>query len=180
MTKKAKSVLFWGCLILGLAVAFHLATVVLYPRAWMFYVARKVSDKDGVNVLVHRKRPTPQDRVVVAPCPDLVYSIAAYDVSSAPIRITAPKTGDYMSLSLYAANSDNFFVMNDRQVENGRMDVVLIGPRTPEPSVSGAKVVRSPTRTGIVLFRFFAGDGKSADEIHRLQLQCACTVLAVK
>jgi uncharacterized membrane protein len=161
----------------GLAVAFHFASIVIYPRALMWYVEGKVTEKKGMNVLAHRKRSSPDDRVVVAPCPDLIYSIGVFDVSQAPVRITAPFTGSYLSLSLYAANTDNFFVVNDRQVEGNQLDVVLLGPNAPDPGITGAQVVRAPTRTGIMLLRYFAGDGSRGEEIAKLQQQANCTVL---
>ena len=39
-----------------------------------------------------------------------------------------PKTRSYWSIALYAANSDNFFVVNDRQAGGRPVDLVLVGP----------------------------------------------------
>jgi uncharacterized membrane protein len=177
MSKRMRGILLWITITFGLALAVHLAAIFLYPRALMWYVEGKVTDRKGANVLAHRKPPSPEDRVVVAPCPDLIYSVGVFDVSQGPVRITAPFTGSYLSLSLYAANTDNFFVVNDRQVAGQRLDVVLLAPNAPDPALSGPQVVRAPTKTGIILLRYFAGGGKRAEEIAKLQQQATCTVL---
>ena len=52
-------------------------------------------------------------RRVVMPSPDLLYATCAFDVRQRPLRIQAdPKLPGYWSIALYAANSDNFFVLN--------------------------------------------------------------------
>jgi uncharacterized membrane protein len=143
----------------------------------MASLMRRIEKAHGTNTLRHGSRPTSADRVVVLPSPDLVYSIGVFDLSSGPLRITAPASQSYMSLSLYAANTDNFFVMNDRQAEGGKFDLILVGPGASDPGVEGVRLVRSPSQTGIILFRFFAPEGAPLDEIDALRRQIACTVL---
>jgi uncharacterized membrane protein len=158
-------------------VVVHYAVIVLYPYGMMAYLQKRIIDRDGKNTIHHSPRPTSESRIVVAPSPDLIYSVASFDVSETPLHINAPLTGSYMSLSLYAKNSDNFYVQNDTQVDAGQFDVVLIGPKTPEPVVKGARLVRSPSPTGIVLFRYFVGRDSEVEKIESLRRQIACTLL---
>lgn len=71
-----------------------------------------------------------------------------------------------MSVSCFALNSDNFYIRNDRQVE-GAFDFVLVGPGWPEPEAPGGQIVRSPTATGGIIFRYFVGDGTHDEQIER-------------
>ena len=59
-----------------------------------------------------------------------------------------------MSVSAFAANSDNFFVINDRQAPNG-VDFTLVreGDAAPPGAVM---IVESPSTRGIVLQRRIA------------------------
>jgi uncharacterized membrane protein len=170
----SKRVLLWLAATLALAAAVHYLAIVAYPRFLMISLMRRLEDRHGRNALRHGNRPTPEDRVVVLPSPDLLYSIGVYDVTSAPLRITAPAGSTYVSLSLYADNTDNFFVINDRQVGDGKFDVVLVGPKAPEPDGKDAPVVRAPTNTGIILFRYFADEKTPAEDIESLRRQIVC------
>jgi uncharacterized membrane protein len=69
-----------------------------------------------------------------------------------------------MSVSCFALNTDNFYVKNDQQVE-GSFDFILVGPRSPEPDASGSEIIRSPTTTGGIVFRYFLGEGTCEEQI---------------
>jgi uncharacterized membrane protein len=172
-----RSALVWFAATLALAVGFHYGTIVAYPRLLMSLAERKLSAEIGKNVVRHRGGPNPAHRIVVSPSPDLIYSVIVFDLSEAALHITAPITGTYMSLSLYAENTDNFFVMNDRQVTGGKFDIVLAGQEVKDTPIPGAQLVRSPSKTGIALIRYFIGDGKQAEQIKTRQKQIQCDIL---
>jgi uncharacterized membrane protein len=66
---------------------------------------------------------------------------------------------------MYGSNTDNFYVTNDRGLDGGGFDVVLIGPHDPEPALDRTTVVRAPSETGVIVFRYFVGDGSQAEKI---------------
>jgi len=115
---------------------------------------------------------------VVMPSPDLLYATCAFDVRQRPLRIQAdPKLPGYWSIALYAANSDNFFVLNDRQAAGAPVDLVLVGPDTAKPGVlpAGAKVVTAPGGRGLLLMRVLVGDyavERESVEAARRTLRC--------
>ena len=77
-------------------------------------------------------------RRVVMPSPDLLYATCRMDLSQGPLRIQAdPKTPRYWSIALYASNSDNFFVLNDRQANGQPVDLWLVGPHSPVATDTG-------------------------------------------
>ena len=68
-------------------------------------------------------------RRVVMPSPDLLYALCSFDLSAGPWRIQAdPRTPQYWSVALYAANSDNFWVGNDAEAHGRPLDVLLLRP----------------------------------------------------
>jgi uncharacterized membrane protein len=83
----------------------------------------------------------------------------------------------YTSVSLYAANTDNFYVVNDRQVEGGRFDFALIGPKSPEPSATGVPSIRSPSNKGLILLRFLVVGSDQLERIESLRPNITCTPL---
>lgn len=162
-------------LVLALAAVFHIVTIMLYPTGLLMALAVK-QRKAGfrANTVYHAPRVTSASREVVRPSPDLLYSICAYDVSDAPLRITAPVPDTYWSLSFFASNTDNFFVVNDRQIQSKTIEVVLVGPGRPAPKGEAAMVVTSPTRRGVALFRTLVTDESRVPDLVRIQKQAVC------
>jgi uncharacterized membrane protein len=119
-------------------------------------------------------------RTVVMPSPDLLYSVCVYDLSTGPMRIRAnPGLPSYWSIALYGANSDNFYVINDRKAAGQAVDLLLVpdqqGAHDASAAVPGAQVVVSPSRRGFLLMRVLTGDyaaEKDAVEAARRTLVC--------
>jgi uncharacterized membrane protein len=138
-------------LVLVLGSAFHLATVWLAPRVLLAAMTTNLQASGmSVNKLVHLDRRTAKDRGIVRPSPDLMYSLCLYDLSQGSVRIaTAEIPSTYWSISGYAANTDNFFVVNDRDAAGQPIDF-LIG-HTGQRSSSADYL--SPSVRGVILLR---------------------------
>ncbi len=168
----------WLLATLVLTAAVHYAAIVLYPRLLVREWLRELARRGGINRFLHGGPPRAQDRHIPRlASPDLAYSAAGFDLSGGPLRITAPVADHYTSVSLYAANTDNFYVVNDRQIEGGRFDIVLIGPKSPEPSVPDVAVVRAPSNTGLILLRLLVIDRDHLERIESLRPNVTCTTL---
>lgn len=164
MSEFAQSVAVWIVLTLLLAAALHIGIVLAIP----YVVGIRLRSMAERNTIVHAARPTADFNPIRRSSPDLVYSACPYDLSEGPLHITAPVPGTYMSVSCFALNTDNFYVKNDQQVETS-FDIALVGPGTPEPKAPGSEIVRSPTTTGGILFRYFVGDGRHEEQIESIR-----------
>ena len=173
---------FYRSLTLGVtAIIAHLALVWATPRLIMRHVMNS-PEAIELNMLNNAAFPPPVDassRRVVMPSPDMLYSVCVFDVSTGPVRVTAqPGLKTYWSIALYGANSDNFFVVNDREVGSAAVDLWLAseGPNTTAPAVpTGAKVVITPSEKGFLLMRVLTGNyaaEKSVVEPARRTLVC--------
>jgi uncharacterized membrane protein len=162
-------------MVLVLAAGFHLATIMLYPYGIMLALSKK-NAKAGreFNRFYHAPRVTSASRTVVRPSPDLLYSAAAFDISKGPLKISALVPDTYWSLSFYATNTDNFFVVNDRELDSEKAEFLLVGPDTPVPESGNAKVVVAPTERGAVLIRMLITDETRVEELVRLQRSAVC------
>ena len=161
----------WIVATLVLAVVFHLATVMAIPHLVMKVAYKGILKRAGsqVNTLLHSPRVTVDSRNVVKPSPDLLYSIGVYDVSEKPLRITAPVPDTYWSLSLYQTNTDNFYVLNDRQAKTNPVEIVLVGPEMGVPNVANAEVVVAPTGKGVFLLRTLIMDEDKLEDLIKIQ-----------
>lgn len=167
----------WAAIVAVVAALAHAAVIVLLPRALMEVSHYLVSRRAPVNTLYHGEPITAQNEIVVRSSPDIIYSIGAFDLSDGPLRVAAPLTGAYMSLSCYQMNTDCFFVRNDRQVEEPGFDLVLYGPHHDPPLNAPGERVQSPTNRGILLFRNFIGDGARMQAIEAARLRATIAPL---
>ena len=147
---KAKFV--WAALIV--AAVSHFAFIQAAPRVLTGVAIERLGD-GGFNQWRLAPRVTEQSRAIVRPSPDFAYSACAFDLSDGPIMIQVTPWEGYWSLSLYAANSDNFYVVNDREARAGA-NIVLSRHAHREDDESTATFVRSPTTKGIALIRRLA------------------------
>jgi uncharacterized membrane protein len=146
----------WGKYVLGalvIAVIVHFAAIYAVPRLLMQVAIERIGAR-GANTWQVTDRVTQDSRQIVRPSPDFAYSACAYDLSSGPVVITATPWDDYWSLSLYAANSDNFFVIDDREAHSGA-EITLVRRGRVHPE-GASMVVESPSERGIALIRRLA------------------------
>ncbi|MFM5923665.1 MAG: DUF1254 domain-containing protein [Novosphingobium sp.] len=158
-------------LLFGAAVALGHAVLVLGTPHFLMNVAMKRVSNDGkaINQFVFGPRTTQNSRNVVRPSPDLAYSTCAYDLAAGPLLVEAAPSpnGGYVSISVFAANTDNIAVFDTSQSPQGiRFVLARTGQKTP----AGERVVLSPSDRGIVLDRRLAPNQElfaAADQARR-------------
>ena len=161
-----------------LATLFHFLTVMVFPTGVMARLSLRSRDMGlRPNTIYHAPRIAAGMTTVVRPSPDLLYSVCRYDVSEAPLRITAEVPHTYWSLSCFASNTDNFFVINDRQVTSNPVEMVLVGPGRSYREPANTRVVVAPTARGVVLIRMLITDEAKINDLIRIQRQAFCNSL---
>lgn len=134
----------------------HVGLVLATPHLLMNVAMKRIS-QDGklVNQFYFGPRTTQESRGIVRPSPDLAYSSCVFDLSGGPVLIEAapsPNQG-YVSISVFASNTDNIAVFDSAQAPQGvRFVLAREGQAVPQ----GERVVISPSDRGIVLDRRLA------------------------
>ena len=174
MSRLLRRLLPW----LLVAAAVHLLAVWALPRVIMWRLSTTATAQERASVYLPPMTDHTQRRIVM-PSPDLLYATCALDVSERPMRIRADlRTPGYSSIALYASNSDNHFVLNDRQAAGAPVDLVLIGPQAyaQAPVIPhGARTVTAPSPKGLLLMRVLVADYASQKEVveaARRSLRC--------
>jgi hypothetical protein len=111
---------------------------------------------------------------VVADNADTLTRSSILDLGAGPLLFEAdvPTTSEYWSVSLFAHNTDTFYVGNDKTIksrEPGRFRLVI---RTTDQSVPDGiadAVAVSPSRIGFLLIRATMGDRTDAEAVERLR-----------
>lgn len=153
----------------ALAVATHLAVTWVIPYGAM---VRLLLTSRAAELTVPYLPPMTDaaQRRVVLPSPDLLYATCPVDLRERPMRIRAdPRTDGYWSLALYASNTDNYYVVNDRQAAGRGVDLVVLGPKSvggvPPGLPPGVTVVQAPASRGLLLMRVLVGDYAAEREV---------------
>lgn len=163
-----KKLILWTSLAtLLIAIMAHFITLIIIP----YQIMNTTMAKFPVNVLLKGTRTTAESRTVVMPCPDLVYSIVTYDVSKYPLRFTAQVPDNYWSISLYDTNTDNYFVMNDKQVKSNPVELLLVGDNWTSSDAGIAQVVKARSNKGIMLLRYLLVSDARLDDLYKVQKQ---------
>jgi uncharacterized membrane protein len=84
----------------------------------------------------------------------------------------------YWSLSMFAANTDNFFVVNDRKASSGTVDLVLAAAGTQVALPAGATLVEAPSTRGIVLTRTLIARADRLGELDEARRRFTCAPLS--
>ena len=166
----------WIIATIALAITVHAASLYALPRLIMWRTMAAVERAGGANRMVHARRPNAARRGVVRPSPDLFYSSCVFDLDSAggALRVHAagmPRT--YWSVSAFAANSDNFFVTNDRKQGSDSVDFLIIA-RGAFVDDTKLPVVVAPTNRGVVLVRTLINDETHVAEIDAARRNAGC------
>ena len=167
-----------GLALLATAVAVHLLAVWAAPRLIMQVLLNGPAAKamDMRNQAAFPPPVTAASRSIVLPSPDLLYSVCVFDLKDGPLRVTAhPQLKSYWSIALYASNSDNFFVVNDKQAADKPIDLWLTPPGETSAPPAGSTPVATPSTQGFLLMRVLTGNyeaEKSVVEPARRTLNC--------
>ncbi len=127
------------------------------------------------NTLHHGRRPsTDQDRDVVTPANDLLYTLSWIHLADGPQLITVPSAAAhgqrYFVLALYDAYTENFANIGARNSRPEGETVVLVGPdgHVPE-ALQGHRVLRCPTNLVWLIARIVVGEESDWPAARRLQ-----------
>jgi hypothetical protein len=154
----------WGLPLVEMVRTCHVVTSVRAPQP---------NGRAPINMFGHCPRPwTHEDRDVVTPANDLLYSMAWLDLSAGPVVLSIPRpTGRYFVMALLDAYTNNFTNLGPRTVgsEGGRY--AIIGPQSRDDIERVAGIVRSPTNLCWILGRVLIDGDDDLAAAHSFQTQ---------
>mgnify|MGYP000194544224 CR=1 FL=1 len=177
----------WTLTVLVGAVLVHVAATWALPRVIMDVAMTRIGGEGRINRFSHAARATHEFKAVVRPSPDLNYSICVLDVGAGPVRIEAPVSAPYTSVSVFAANTDNVFAQNDKDAAaDGTVSVIVAreGAKIAEARAedasaadASANVVYLPGDKGLALVRrVITSDAQNA-QLNALRESSICAPL---
>lgn len=155
--------LLWlvGGLLLGGIV--HLSTVLLLPRAATRDAFARLAPIAPVNKMVPLPLPTPERSTLPFMDPAFAVAVCRYDLTNAPLKLTAPVSQAYTSVSFYTPNGIAYYAINDRAAGRRLIELDLMTaeqhnemPEDEDVTAADRLIVDSPTRTGLIVLRALA------------------------
>ena len=121
---------------------------------------------------------TDQDRDIVTPANDLLYTTAWIHLADGPRLLTVPAAarhpGRYFVLALYDAWTENFENLGPRNCQAEGETVLLVGPKGEvPPALAHHRVVRCPTDLVWLIGRILVADKADLPAAHALQDEIA-------
>lgn len=113
--------------------------------------------------------------------PFLRVAVCGFSVSTGPARFIAKGAVPFWSLSIYDADSNEIFSMNDHTAVNGNLDLVMATPiqlvdlrKTPPESLAQSIMVEMPDEEGYAVLRALAPTGSFEEPVRTFLAESSC------
>lgn len=150
-----------GALLLGGIV--HLATVLAMPQAATKDAYSRLVPIAPVNTMVPLPAPTAQASIMPFMDPAFAEAVCRYDLSGGSIKLNAPVSQAYTSVTFYTRQSVAYYAINDRAAGRRAIELDLMTPEQhaqipEEADVTAADrlIIDSPSSTGLIVLRALA------------------------
>jgi uncharacterized membrane protein len=145
-------------LILGGVV--HFATILLLPRTATRDAYARLEPITRVNAFTLLPAPRPDKAVIPFMDPAFATAVCRYDLSRGSVKLTAPVSQAYTSVTFYTRAGIAFYAINDRAAGRRTVELDLMTPAQhealpTEEDVTAADrlIVESPTPAGLIVVR---------------------------
>jgi uncharacterized membrane protein len=141
----------------------HLATVLVVPQAATQDAYSRLVPLTPVNAVVPLTSPTAQASIIPFMDPAFAAAVCRYDLSSGIIKLNAPVSQAYTSLTFYTRKSVAYYAINDRAAGRRAIELDLMTPeqhaQVPEQedvTAADRLIIESPSTTGLIVLRALA------------------------
>ena len=152
-----------GGIVLGGMV--HLVTVLALPATATRDAYSRLLQITPVNQVVPLPEPVPATALLPFTDPAFAAAVCRYDLSAAPLKLTAPVSQAYTAVSFYTRKGIAYYAINDRAAGRRVIELDLMTPTQhadmpEEEDVTAADrlIVESPTATGLIVLKALAAE----------------------
>jgi uncharacterized membrane protein len=150
-----------GALLLGGIV--HLSTVLAMPEAATQDAYSRLAPLTPANAVVPLAAPSAQDATMPFMDPAFAVAVCRYDLSAGALKLSAPLSQAYTSVTFYTRNSVAYYAINDRAAGRRAIELDLMTeeqraqvPEEEDVTAADRLIIESPTRRGLIVLRALA------------------------
>jgi uncharacterized membrane protein len=179
--------LLWalGGILLGGIV--HLATVLAMPEAATQDAYSRLVPLTPVNAMVPLAAPTAKASVMPFMDPAFATAVCRYDLANGSIKLNAPVSQAYTSVTFYTRDSVAYYAINDRAAGHRAIELDLMTPeqhaQVPEQegvTAADRLIIESPSTTGLIVLRALAPEPGLMPMARRALAAAKCQVEPVQ
>lgn len=152
--------LFGGAILGGII---HLGTILILPKTATQDAYSRIAALSPVNAVVPLPEPTPEASVLPYMDPAFASAVCRYDLSAGSLKLSAPVSPAYTSVSFYTRTGVAYYAINDRAAGRRVIELDLMTtaqkaelPDDEEITAADRLIVESPTDTGVIVLRAMA------------------------
>lgn len=141
----------------------HFATILYLPNTATQNAYARISAISPVNSVVALPAPSAEKSIVPLMDPAFASAVCRYDLTDAPLKLTAPVSPAYTSVTFYTDKNVAYYAINDRAAGRRSIELDLMTatqkaelPEDEEIAAADRLIVESPTQTGLIVIRTFA------------------------
>jgi uncharacterized membrane protein len=141
----------------------HFVTILVLPSTATQNAYARISAISPVNGVVALPEPTAEKSILPFMDPAFAAAVCRYDLSEAPLKLTAPVSPAYTSVTFYTNKDVAYYAINDRAAGRRTIELDLMTaaqkadlPDDEEVAAADRLIVESPSSTGLIVLRAFA------------------------
>lgn len=141
----------------------HLGTVLYLPTTATQDAYARISPLSPVNAMVALPAPSSESSIVPFMDPAFAAAVCRYDLTSGPIKLRAPVSPAYTSVSFYTNKGIAYYAINDRAAGRRVIELELMTkaqrdelPEDEETAAADRLIVESPSDKGLIVLRALA------------------------
>jgi len=138
----------------------HLATVLYLPRTATQDAYSRLAPITRVNTTVPLDAPATKTAIMPFMDPAFATAVCRYDLSGGSLKLTAPVSAAYTSVSFYTRYGLAYYAINDRAAGRRVIELELMTsqqrndlPEEEDVTAADRLIVESPTTTGLIVIR---------------------------
>jgi uncharacterized membrane protein len=176
-------ILLWilGALLLGGIV--HLATVLALSKTATQDAYARLAALAPVNTMTPLAAPSAQAAVMPFMDPAFAVAVCRYDISAGPLKLNAPVSQAYTSVTFYTRQSVPYYAINDRAAGRRSIELDLMTveqheqmPEEEDLTAADRLIIESPTRTGLIVLRALAPEPDLMPMARRALANAQCRI----
>lgn len=161
----------------------HLSTVLAMPRAAKQDAYSRLAPVTPVNAIVPLASPTSGGEVMPFMDPAFAVAVCRYDLSDGPLKLVAPVSQAYTSVTFYTRKSVAYYAINDRAAGRRTIELDLMTaaqhaqvPEDEEVTAADRLIIESPTTMGLIVVRALAPEPSLVPMARRALAAATCRI----
>ena len=138
----------------------HLGTILALPRTASQDAYTRLEPITPVNAMTPIPRPTAAKALLPYMDPAFAVAVCRYDLAGGPMKLTAPVSQAYTSVTFYTRRGVAYYGINDRAAGRRTIELLLMTtaqhdalPEDSEVTAADRLIIESPSPTGLIVLR---------------------------